>query len=167
MPLTRTMTGPNWLLRTSLTPPCGSAKTALASSLSVMDEGVEARPAFKLGRGRAGVGIIGKQDLLQIALLGRAELRILSCNLLIGGLGVGVGHVGCVGDRVRLKRQNGHFPVFGRAIAGLAIVVEGFERIFRRRGNLARRRSRQEESLRRPGLALIVGFRRDLRLRRG
>ena len=119
---------------------------------------------LELRLGRGGVGLIGKQDLLQIALLGRAELGILAGDLLVGGLGVRVAHFGRIGDRVRLERENGHPPVFGRAVARLAIVVEGLERLLRRRRNLACRRSGKEESVRRPGLALIVGFRFDLGL---
>ena len=134
---------------------------------SVLDEGVETRAGLELGLGRVGVGLIGKQDLLQIALLGRAKLGIFSGKLLIGGLGVGVAHFRSIGDRVRLERQNGHLPVFGGAIARLAIVVEGFQDVHGGRGNVAHRRSWQKKRVRRPCLALIIGFRDHFCLRRG
>ena len=133
---------------------------------SLLDEVVETDAGLELGLGRLGVALVGKQDLLQVALLGRAELGILAGELLIGGLGVGVAHFGGIGDRVRLERQNGHSPVFGRAVARLAIVVEGLERLLGGRGNVARGRSRQEEIIGRAGLALIIGFRFDLGLGR-
>ena len=153
MPLTRTITGPNWLFSTPLTPPCGSANTASASALSsmaslvvsprsvssalrprVLDQVVEARAGLDLRLGRAGVGLVGEQDLLQVALLGRAEPRILAGDLLVGGLGVGVADLGRIGDRVRLERQDVDRAIFGRAVARLAIVEEGLERLIGGRG---------------------------------
>ena len=136
MPLTRTITGPNWLFSTPLTPPCGSANTASASALSriavlgrlaeigvfgfeapVLDQVVETRARLELGLGRGRVSLVGEQDLLQVPLLGRAELRILAGDLFIGGLSVGVADLGRIGDRVRLERQDVDRPELGRAVA--------------------------------------------------
>ena len=71
---------------------------------SLLDQVVKARAGLELRLGRAGVGLVGEQDLLQVALLGRAEPRILAGDLLVGRLGVGVAHLGRIGDRVRLER---------------------------------------------------------------
>src|ERR1700722_16347543 len=176
MPLTRTITGPNWLFCTSLTPPCGKAKTALASAwssiaslvVSPMSVSSALRPRSLMRSSKLAPALSLASAAAASAPLGN---RIccswrFSGELFVSRRSVGVGHFRCIGDRLRLERQNGHLPVFGRAIARLAIIVEGFQGVFGGRGNVARRRSWQEKSVRRPCLALIIGFRRHFGLGR-
>ncbi len=128
----------------------------------LLDEIIESRAGLELGVGRGGVGLVRKQDLLKVALLGRPEPRILAGELFIGGVSVRVAHFGRIGDRVRLQGQHVHRPQFGRPVTRLAIVEEGLERLLGRRGNVARGARGKEEIIDRSGLPLVVGLRLGL-----
>ena len=101
----------------------------LGLQVARLDDVVEARALLDLGRRRVGLGLIGEQDLLEIALFGRAELRILAGDLGVGRLGVRVADLGGIGERLRLERHDVDRAIFGRAVARLAIVEIGLQRV--------------------------------------
>ncbi len=124
-------------------------------------------PALILGRRRVRLAFVRKEDLLQVALLGRAVARILAGDLVVGRLAVGVADVGGIGERQRVERDDVDRPVFGRAVARLAVVEEGLQRLLRRRSDRAGGGSGQDEIVDRARLVPDIRFGLRFGLRRG
>ena len=138
--------------------------TSEALEVARLDDVVEARSRLDLRLRVVGRGLVGEDDLLQLALLRRGEARV--ANLVVVGLGVVVGNVGGVGERGRIDEQDFERAVFRRAILILALVEIGLERVVGGGGNVARRARRQRDVVDRAGLRLDAGEQVDERLRR-
>ena len=136
-----------------------------SAQIARLDDVVEARSRLDLRLRVVGRGLVGEDDLLQLALLRRGEARV--ANLVVVGLGVVVGHVGGIGERARIDEQDFERAVFRRSILILALVEIGLEHVVGGGGNVARRARRQRDIVDRAGLRLDAGEQVDERLRRG
>ena len=110
-------------------------KYAIAAGNEKIKAFVEGLAAVDLGLGGLRLLGVGEGDLLDRAGLGRGEA--LRLQGFIAGLCLVVGDLGRIGDCISGDREDRRGPVLRRAEGDLAVVVEGLELVFRRRGDLA------------------------------
>ena len=160
--VTRTIRKPNLPFTTSLGWPSLSVKAAsaiagstspisdlassprsrsAAESLRALAMSSKLAPALICASAGVRIGLVGKHDLLDGAFFG--DDIALVFGRLVFGLGVLVGHLVGLGERRRADEQDVGGAILRGAIARLALVEEGLERLGGRRRDVARGARRQ------------------------